>query len=137
MRQKNETATSFNQLKEITQIMQAQKRSAQKSANANASEITHKEALTPKAKARAKKGALNPTKRAFSERKITAFRDQSHANAKTSFKIKQANQQANHANAFKTEQGLNSSLRAKQSDEALKQGLETHQTNQKGGNNEA
>ncbi len=115
MRQKNETATSFNQLKEITQIMQAQKRSAQ----------------TPKIEARSKKGALNPTKRAFSERQITAFRDHSQASANKSQEIKQAN----HANAFKTEQGLNSSLRAKQSDEALKQSLATHQTNEKGGNN--
>ncbi len=122
MRQKNETTTSFNQLKEITQIMQAQKRSAQNSANANASEITYQSALTPKAEARNKKGALNPTKRAFSERQITAFRD---------------NSQASEEKRLKTEQGLNSSLRAKQSDEALKQGLSTHQNNQKGGNNEA
>ncbi|MGQ2896620.1 hypothetical protein DJ96_02410 [Helicobacter pylori] len=132
MRQKNETETSFNQLKEITQIMQARKRSAQKSANANASEITQQSALTPKAKARAKKGALKPTKRAFSERQITAFRDHSHASANASQEIKQANhasanasqeiKQANHANAFK-------------SDEALKQSLTTHQNNKKGGNN--
>ncbi len=125
MRQKNETATSFTQLKEITQIMQAQKRSAQNSANANASEITCQSAKTPKIEARSKKGALNPTKRAFSERQITAFRDHSQASAKTS----------HNANAFKTEQGLNSSLRAKQSDEALKQSLATHQANKKGGNN--
>ncbi|WP_120866714.1 hypothetical protein [Helicobacter pylori] len=124
MRQKNETATSFNQLKEITQIMQVRKRSAQTSANANTSEITRKSALTPEARARAKKGALNPTKRAFSERQITAFRDQSQASAKTSLKTKQGNKQANHANAFK-------------SDEALKQGLATQETNQKEGNNEA
>ncbi len=97
MRQKNETATSFKELKEITQIMQAQKRSAQESANANASEITRQSALTPKAKLRTKKGALNPTKRAFSERQITAFRDHSHASADKSQEIKQAN----HAYAFK------------------------------------
>ncbi len=49
MRQTHETATtSFNQLKEITQIMQAQKRSAQVSANANASEITRQSTLTLK-----------------------------------------------------------------------------------------
>ncbi|WP_139523149.1 hypothetical protein [Helicobacter pylori] len=117
MRQKNETATSFNQLKEITQIMQAQKRSAQTNANANASEITHQSALTLKARARAKKGALNPTKRAFSDRQITTIRD---------------NSQASDQKRLKTEQGLNSSLRAKQSDEALKQGLTTHQNNQRG-----
>ncbi|PUD69158.1 hypothetical protein [Helicobacter pylori] len=81
MRQKNETETSFNQLKEITQIMQARKRSAKTSANANTSENTRQNEITPKAKARTKKGALNPTKRAFSERQITAFRDQSQANA--------------------------------------------------------
>ncbi|WP_120940727.1 hypothetical protein [Helicobacter pylori] len=131
MRQKNETATSFNQLKEITQIMQAQKRSTQTSANANASEIAQESALTPKAIARAKKGALKPTKRAFSERQITTIRDKSQARANKS----QETQQANHANAFKPEQGLNSSLKAKPNDEALKQGLAKHQTNQKGGNN--
>ncbi|ANT42487.1 hypothetical protein [Helicobacter phage UKEN31U] len=112
MRQKTETATSFNQLKEITQIMQAQKRSAQNSANTNASEITQESALTPKATAHAKKGALKPTKRAFSERQITAFRDNSQES-------KQGNQQANHASANK-------------SDKALKQGLATHQNNQRG-----
>ncbi|ANT45470.1 hypothetical protein [Helicobacter phage SwC388G] len=124
MRQKTETATSFNQLKEITQIVQARKRSAQNSANANASEITRQSALTPKAKARAKKGALNPTKRAFSERQISTIRDNSQASEEKRLKTEQGNQQANHANAFK-------------SDEALKQGLTTHQNNQKGGNNEA
>ncbi|WRD44133.1 hypothetical protein E5K45_05365 [Helicobacter pylori] len=120
MRQKHETATSFKELKEITQIMQAQKTSVQTSANANASEITRQSALTPKARARAKKGALNPTKRAFSERQITTIRDHSQASANKS----QETQQANHANAFK-------------SDEALKQDLATHQNNSKGGNNEA
>ncbi len=122
MRQKNETVTSFNQLKEITQIMQVQKRSVQNSANTSASEITNQSALTPKAKARAKKGALKPTKRAFSERQITTIRDQS---------------QASDEKRLKKEQGLNSSLSAKKSEEALKQGLATHQTNKKGGNNEA
>ncbi len=106
MRQKNETATIFNQLKEITQIMQTQKRSAKTSANANASEPTQEQGNKPKAKARAKTHALKPTKRAFSERQITAFRDNSQASAN-------------------------------KSDEALKQGLTTHQTNKKGGNNEA
>ncbi|WRF76807.1 hypothetical protein FNE39_01180 [Helicobacter pylori] len=66
MRQKNETATSFNQLKEITQIMQAQKTSVQTSENANTSEIAR--APKPKGADHAKKSALNPTKRAFSER---------------------------------------------------------------------
>ncbi|MUU54735.1 hypothetical protein F7207_07285 [Helicobacter pylori] len=85
MRHEHETATSFNQLKEITQIMQAQNRSAQNSANANASEITHQananaseithqSTLTPKIEARDKKGALKPTKRAFSERQKTAYK---------------------------------------------------------------
>ncbi|GAA7342019.1 hypothetical protein BD0115_14420 [Helicobacter pylori] len=45
MRQKNETVASFNQLKEITQAIQAQKRSAQTSANADASEIASQSAL--------------------------------------------------------------------------------------------
>ncbi|WQX50203.1 hypothetical protein E5P57_04755 [Helicobacter pylori] len=100
MRQKHETATSFNQLKEITQIMQAQKRSAQTNANANASEITYQSVLTPKARAQAKKGTLKPTKKAFSERQITAFRDKSQASANKSQEIKQAN----HANAFKSDE---------------------------------
>ncbi|MGL2361353.1 hypothetical protein ACOWK0_07270 [Helicobacter pylori] len=43
MRQKNETATSFNQLKEITQAIQAQKASEQAHANTNASEPTQKQ----------------------------------------------------------------------------------------------
>ncbi|PUD09724.1 hypothetical protein [Helicobacter pylori] len=77
MRHEHETATSFNQLKEITQIMQVQKRSVQNSANANASEIKYQSTLTPKIEARAKKGALKPTKRAFSERQMIAIRDNS------------------------------------------------------------
>ncbi|GAA7384032.1 hypothetical protein BD0137_05410 [Helicobacter pylori] len=81
MRQKHETATSFNQLKEITQAIQVQKNSAQTSENANTSEIASQRALKPKAKARAKNYALNPTKRAFSERQITTIRDNSQANA--------------------------------------------------------
>nr|ANT45492.1 hypothetical protein [Helicobacter phage SwC520G] len=134
MRQKHETATSFNQLKEITQAIQAQqaqKTSVQTSANANNSEIESQSTLTPKARAHTKKGALNPTKRAFSERQRTAFRDHSQASANLC-----KTKTSHNANAFKTEQGLNSSLRAKQSDEALKQSLATtHQTNKKGGNN--
>ncbi|WRD51731.1 hypothetical protein E5K41_07100 [Helicobacter pylori] len=78
MRQKNETATSFKELKEITQAIQAQKNSEQTSANTNASEITCQSVLTPKARAQAKKGALKPTKKAFSERQITTIRDKSH-----------------------------------------------------------
>ncbi len=104
MRQKNETATSFNQLKEITQAIQTLKRSAKTSANANASEIAHKSALTPKARVHAKKGALKPTKRAFSERQITAFRDKSQASEEKRLKPEQGNKQANHANAFKSDE---------------------------------
>ncbi|WP_231224865.1 hypothetical protein [Helicobacter pylori] len=113
MRRKNETATSFNQLKEITQAIQAQKNSAQTSDNANTSELTHKHApkhkgaahaknsaptsdnantseiasqSTPKPKrsAHAKNSALKPTKKAFSERQIATIRDNSHASAKES-----------------------------------------------------
>ncbi|WRF68101.1 hypothetical protein FNE45_00975 [Helicobacter pylori] len=87
MRQKQETAASFNQLKEITQIIQAQKASE----NTNASEPTQKSALKPKAKAQAKNHALKPTKRAFSERQKTTFRD---------------NSQASDQKRLKTEQGL-------------------------------
>ncbi len=115
MRQKHETATSFNKLKEITQIMQAQKRSVQTNANAEVSEITSQRALKPKAKARAKNHALKPTKRAFSARQRTAFfRGNSQASANKSQESKQESKQANHANTFK-------------SDEAFKQGLATQQ----------
>ncbi|WRF07296.1 hypothetical protein KVE11_00900 [Helicobacter pylori] len=125
MRQKHETATSFKELKEITQIMQAQK------GNANISKIANQSTLTPKTRARAKKGALKPTKRAFSERQKTTIRDNSQARANTSFKTKISH----NANAFKTEQGNNSSLRSDQSDEAFKQALKNNQS--KGGKNEA
>ncbi len=131
MRQKNETATSFKELKEITQIMQAQKTRLKTSENANASERVQESAIKDSVKA--KKGALKPTKRAFSERQKTAFRDNSQARANTSFKTKISH----NANAFKTEQGLNSNLRAKPSAKALKKGLKNNQSNQKGGKNEA
>ncbi len=78
MRQKNETATSFNKLKEITQAIQAQKNSAPTSDNTNASEIASQSA--PKLK----RSALKPTKRAFSERQIATIRDNSQASAKES-----------------------------------------------------
>ncbi len=82
MRQKNETATSFNQLKEITQAIQAQKNSTPTSENANASELTPKQAPKPKATAHAKNSVLKPTKRAFSERQKTTIRDNSQVNTK-------------------------------------------------------
>ncbi|MFP6108879.1 hypothetical protein ACLGA6_00055 [Helicobacter pylori] len=104
MRQKNETATNFNQLKEITQIMQTQKRSAQTSANANASEATQEQANKPKATTHAKKGTLKPTKRAFSERQITTIRDNSQASAKKSLEAQQSDKQTNNANAFKSDE---------------------------------
>ncbi|GAA7392935.1 hypothetical protein ID0642_14500 [Helicobacter pylori] len=94
MRQKHETATSFNQLKEITQIMQVQQKRSVPSENANTSEIASQRALKPKAKAQAKNYALNPTKKAFSERQIITIRDNSQ-------ETKQANQQGDNANAFK------------------------------------
>ncbi len=84
MRQKNETATSFNQLREITQAIQAQKNDAQTSDNANASEITSQHMPKPKGNARAKNSVLKPTKRAFSERQKTTIRDNSQASAKES-----------------------------------------------------
>ncbi|WP_033768393.1 hypothetical protein [Helicobacter pylori] len=82
MRYRNETDTSFNKLKEITQAIQALKNSAQTSDNANTSEITSQS--TPKPTAHAKKSALKPTKRAFSERQRTTIRDNSQASAKES-----------------------------------------------------
>ncbi|WQY52684.1 hypothetical protein KVK68_01050 [Helicobacter pylori] len=104
MRQKNETATSFNQLKEITQSIQAYQAIAQTNENANISEITRQSAQKPKSRARAKNYALNPTKRAFSDRQITTIRDNSQASAKKSQENKQYNKQANHANAFKSDE---------------------------------
>ncbi len=82
MRQKKETSTSFNQLKEITQAIQAQKNSAQTSDNDNTSELTPKQALKPKRSAHAKNSALKPTKKAFSDRQKTTIRDNSQASAK-------------------------------------------------------
>ncbi|MCG3068532.1 hypothetical protein ACLGBA_01760 [Helicobacter pylori] len=102
MRQKNETATSFNQLKEITQAIQAQKRSAQTSDNANTREIAGQSTQTPKTRAQAKKHALKPTKKAFSERQITAFRDNSQASDEK--RTEQDNQQGDNANAFKSDE---------------------------------
>ncbi|GAA8617756.1 hypothetical protein HpDR69_13160 [Helicobacter pylori] len=111
MRQRNETATSFNKLREITQAIQALKNSTQTSDNANTSEITSQSTpkpkrtartknstqtsdnantseitsqSTPKPKrtARTKNSALKPTKRAFSERQRITIRDNSQASAK-------------------------------------------------------
>ncbi|WP_120823613.1 hypothetical protein [Helicobacter pylori] len=104
MRQKNETATSFNQLKEIIQIMQTQKTSAQTSENANASEIASQSAPKPKGAAQAKNHALKPTKKAFSERQITTIRDNSQASDEKRLKTEQGNQQGDNANAFKSDE---------------------------------
>ncbi|GAA8561801.1 hypothetical protein HpBT283_15040 [Helicobacter pylori] len=84
MRQKNETATSFNQLKEITQAIQALKNSAKISDSANTSEITSQSAPKLSDSAHAKNNALKPTKRAFSDRQIATIRDNSQASAKES-----------------------------------------------------
>ncbi|WP_120936527.1 hypothetical protein [Helicobacter pylori] len=85
MRQKKETATSFNQLKEITQAIQARKNSAQTSDNANTSEITSQSTPKYNGALHAKNSALKPTKRAFSDRqRITIIRDNSQASAKES-----------------------------------------------------
>ncbi|MFB1283831.1 hypothetical protein ACEWX5_03635 [Helicobacter pylori] len=114
MRQKNETATSFNQLKEITQIMQAQKTPTPKSENANTSEITNQSVPKPKGATRTKNHALKPTKRAFSERQITTIKDNSQASEQKRLKPEQANK----------------NLRAEPSDEDFKQGLATQQRGQ-------
>ncbi|ANT43139.1 hypothetical protein [Helicobacter phage PtB89G] len=103
MRQEHETAKSFNQIKEITQAIML-KKDAQANATHQATERTQ-EANNTNAKAHTQE----PTQ----------------TRAKTSFKTKASH----NANAFKTEQGLNSSLRAKPSDEALKQGLATQESN--------
>ncbi|MGN8522793.1 hypothetical protein ACR9M2_06940 [Helicobacter pylori] len=100
MRHKHETATSFNQLKEITQMMQAQKRRLKTSENAHENDSAHKLALKPKESVQAKKGALKPTKRAFSERQIATIRDKSQASDNANQEI----QQANHTDAFKSDE---------------------------------
>ncbi|WRD99018.1 hypothetical protein E5E06_06830 [Helicobacter pylori] len=78
MRHKNETATSFDKLKEITQIMQAQKNSAQ------TSDFTPKRVPKPKGRSQSLKSSLKPTKRAFSDRQIATIRDNSQASAQES-----------------------------------------------------
>ncbi|WRF05615.1 hypothetical protein KVE59_07650 [Helicobacter pylori] len=85
MRQRNETETSFNKIREITQVIRAiqvQKNSEQTSDNANTSEITSQSTPKPKGTARTKNSALKPTKRAFSERQRITIRDNSQASAK-------------------------------------------------------
>ncbi|MCQ2630018.1 hypothetical protein E5E05_01255 [Helicobacter pylori] len=104
MRQKHETATSFKEIKEITQAIQAKKASAQTSDNAEASEFASQSTPKPKATAHAKNHALKPTKKAFSERQKTAFRDNSQASVKKSQETKQANQQGDNTNAFKSDE---------------------------------
>ncbi len=87
MGQRNETATSFNKIKEITlamQAIQAQKNSVQTSDNANTSEITSQSTPKPKGTGCAKNSALKPTKRAFSERQRTRIGDNSQASAEES-----------------------------------------------------
>ncbi|WRF21390.1 hypothetical protein KVC43_00290 [Helicobacter pylori] len=84
MRQRNETETSFNKLREITQAIQAKKNSVQTSDHANTSAITSQSTPKPKGTARAKNSALKPTKRAFSERQRTTIRDNSQASARES-----------------------------------------------------
>ncbi|ERA56935.1 hypothetical protein HMPREF1398_01151 [Helicobacter pylori GAM117Ai] len=163
MRQINETAASFKELQAITQAIMLKKSAptnatnqesertqasanakahtpertqqtrAQTSENANASDLTQETGLNPKSSNQAKKGRLNPTKKAFSERQITAFRDNSQAGANSRRKTKTSH----NANAFKTEQANSSNLRAEPSNKAFKPGLATHQSNQKGGSDEA
>ncbi len=84
MRQRNETGTSFNKLREITEAIQAQKNSQKTSDNANTSEITSQSTPKPKGTACAKESVLKPTKRAFSERQRITIRDNSQASAKES-----------------------------------------------------
>ncbi|GAA6881235.1 hypothetical protein HpHNI66_15210 [Helicobacter pylori] len=85
MRQKKETATSFNKLKEITQAIQAQKNSAQTRDNANTSEIASQSTPKYNGTSHAKNNALKPTKRAFSERQRTTIKEtNSQASAKES-----------------------------------------------------
>lgn len=133
MRQEHETAKSFNQLKAITQAFmlknnaltnathqesdRTQQAHEQTSENANISDLTQKTGSKPKTSAQTKKGRLNPTKRAFSERQKTTLKNGQ----------KSANERQ------KTEQANNSSLREKPSEQAFKQGLANNPSNQKGG----
>lgn len=114
MRQKNETAKSFKELQEITQIIQAQKTSVQTSAKANASEPTQEQGNKPKATPSAKNHALKPTKRAFSERQITTIKDNSQASANERLKSEQSDKQGDNANAFKSGEGLKKGLSTQQ-----------------------
>ncbi|MUU58562.1 hypothetical protein F7217_03980 [Helicobacter pylori] len=82
MRQRNETDTSFNKLREIMEAIQAQKNSPKTSDNANTREITSQSTPKPKGTACAKESALKPTKRAFSERQRITIRDNSQPSAK-------------------------------------------------------
>ncbi|WQY47301.1 hypothetical protein KVK58_03300 [Helicobacter pylori] len=84
MRHKNETATSFNEIRKITQAIQAQKISAQTRDNANTSEIASQSTPKHKGITRSKKSALKPTKRAFSERQRTTSENNSQASAEES-----------------------------------------------------
>ncbi|EMH39873.1 hypothetical protein HMPREF1427_00007 [Helicobacter pylori GAM83Bi] len=123
MRHEHETATSFNQLREITQIMQVKEARTQTSANAKdyTQEPTQKTTLKlkPKSSAQAQKERLNPTKKAFSERQKTAFRD---------------NSQASDEKRLQTNQANNSNLKAEPSAKAFKPGLAS--TQEKGGSDE-
>lgn len=105
MRHEQETETSFNQLKQLKEITQAiqevQKGRLKTSENAHESEPTQEISSKPKNNAQTKKGALKPTKRAFSERQITTIRDNSQASAKKSLEAQQSDKQTNNANAFK------------------------------------
>ncbi|RKV15074.1 hypothetical protein KVM52_01080 [Helicobacter pylori] len=128
MRQEHETAKSFNELKAIMQALMLKNGAltnathqesdrTQEANNANAkartqertqearaitSESANQSALKPKSKERAKNHALKPTKRAFSERQNTAFRDNSQVSDEK--RTEQANQQGDNANAFKSDE---------------------------------
>ncbi|MGL2757471.1 hypothetical protein ACQJ8Z_01885 [Helicobacter pylori] len=108
MRHEQETETSFNQLKQLKEITQAiqevQKGRLKTSENAHESEPTQEISSKPKNNAQTKKGRLNPTKKAFSERQNTAFRDHSQASAKKSLEAQQSDKQTNNANAFKSDE---------------------------------
>lgn len=69
---------------EITQAIQAQKNSSKTSDSTNTSEIKNQSTPKTKGTAQAKKGALKPTKRAFSDRQRTTIKDNSQASIKES-----------------------------------------------------
>ncbi|MGL2704520.1 hypothetical protein ACQJ7M_07180 [Helicobacter pylori] len=135
MRQEHETAESFNELKAITQAIikkgapsnatYQESDQTQESNNANAKAHTPEPTQTH-SQTSENANVSDFTQQSALKPKATACAKKERLNpTKKAFSERQ-----------KTEQGKNSNSQAEPSDEALKQGLATHQSNQKGGNDE-